>query len=973
MEDYKTPPAPDDRLAVVIIHGIGDQQPLDTLIPFVDNLIEEPAREGEPKFWSKPDRLSETFELRRLTARKSETRPTTDFYEYYWAHRVADTKFKQITSWAKRLLLVSPKRLHRKIWVYWGLAWLIILGALGFLIYSFAFEHTFTDWKIFGITIEPWIISIFVSVLIPFLSGWLGDIFLKYVGDAARYLQPDPENIETRQAIRTHGIELLRSLHGIGGDVQERSQQTYSRVVVVGHSLGSVIAYDILKHVWDELNSGQQSLPGTLLSDLERAGRTLQELDVSSTATAQAIDNQRTAFRRLQNLYWQEQRERAKQDNKPSWLVSDFITLGSPLVHADVLLNTSISSLQRRKNFRELPTCPPVMNFDKHKQTWRFSYERWDAHKPTGKFTPDHAAVFSATRWTNMYFPGDLVGDALAPVFGAGIHDIALTFDPQKSKKHKLPTSHTIYWKAVADRTDHMTYLRYMLDFQVQQKKPQSTPKTKTVVSFSKRDFMLGRQCQKALWLDKHRPGLKEPATDADLLRFELGNDVDKAAQVHYTGGFLVEGLDWALARHNTEKGLAEGHNRLYQAAFSYNGIRIRPDILDLNDDGTWSLREVKASKLKRKKDGSPAKFKDEHILDIAIQLYVLKGNNLKVRDTHLVLVHAEHVAGGNVPFFDEADVTTSAQALLASFDTDLKSFNQTLALAEEPRIQVGSHCNKPWPCVFKSYCWDALPPHSIYSIPYLSNSEETDLASKNILVATNIPDDYEIRDKRARRYVQVAKAGQPAVDRASILTELNALPRPFYFLDFETFATPLPSWLGSRPHEQVPFQFSCHKLNEDDSLEHFEFLHTSLEDPRQHVVDALLQTIGPQGSIMVYNKSFEKKVLESLSTHLTQHSQALESLVSRLFDQYKLVLDFVDHPELLRSKSLKNVSAVLLYENIDYGKLDIADGGSAQAAWYKMVQMPASERGPMADKLIEYCKYDTLAQVALHRWFMQT
>ncbi|MFK7844283.1 MAG: hypothetical protein AB8G77_03205, partial [Rhodothermales bacterium] len=64
MEDYQTPPAPNERLAIVIIHGIGNQQPLDTLLPFAKNLIEEPANPDEPKFWSQPDRMSESFELR---------------------------------------------------------------------------------------------------------------------------------------------------------------------------------------------------------------------------------------------------------------------------------------------------------------------------------------------------------------------------------------------------------------------------------------------------------------------------------------------------------------------------------------------------------------------------------------------------------------------------------------------------------------------------------------------------------------------------------------------------------------------------------------------------------------------------------------------------------------------------------------------------------------------------------------------
>ena len=68
-----------NRQAVVVIHGIGNQRPMDTLRPFVDAVLNvDPARDQDPKYYSDPENLSGTFELRRLQSRDS--RPRTDYF-----------------------------------------------------------------------------------------------------------------------------------------------------------------------------------------------------------------------------------------------------------------------------------------------------------------------------------------------------------------------------------------------------------------------------------------------------------------------------------------------------------------------------------------------------------------------------------------------------------------------------------------------------------------------------------------------------------------------------------------------------------------------------------------------------------------------------------------------------------------------------------------------------------------------------
>ena len=80
------------RQAVVIIHGMGEQKPMSTLRGFVDTLVKHEANEQiksgeietyEKNYWSKPDKMSESFELRRLVLAGKNKRPTTDFFEYY--------------------------------------------------------------------------------------------------------------------------------------------------------------------------------------------------------------------------------------------------------------------------------------------------------------------------------------------------------------------------------------------------------------------------------------------------------------------------------------------------------------------------------------------------------------------------------------------------------------------------------------------------------------------------------------------------------------------------------------------------------------------------------------------------------------------------------------------------------------------------------------------------------------------------
>ena len=57
--------------------------------------------------------------------------------------------------------------------------------------------------------------------------------------------------------------------------LQKLHERGYERIVIVGHSLGSVIGYDVLTHAWAQYHTAHETRDPahTALEDLEEAAR----------------------------------------------------------------------------------------------------------------------------------------------------------------------------------------------------------------------------------------------------------------------------------------------------------------------------------------------------------------------------------------------------------------------------------------------------------------------------------------------------------------------------------------------------------------------------------------------------------------------------------------------------------------------------------------------------------------------------
>ncbi len=200
----------------------------------------------------------------------------------------------------------------------------------------------------------------------------------------------------------------------------------------------------------------------------------------------------------------------------------------------------------------------------------------------------------------------------------------------------------------------------------------------------------------------------------------------------------------------------------------------------------------------------------------------------------------------------------------------------------------------------------------------------------------------------------------------------LKALDHPRHYLDFETIQFAVPIWAGTRPYQQVPFQWSCHIEHKDGTLTEHGYLAEGAGDPRPAFIDALCAAIRSRGPVFVYNAAFERSRLSELAEAYPSRAKAIGSIIDRLVDLLPLARKHYYHPDMRGSWSLKAVAPTidptLAYENLE----EVADGGMAQEAFLELIapDTPAGRCAALRDALITYCGRDTFALVRLaHRF----
>ena len=422
------------KQAVVILHGMGEQIPMQTLESFIEAVwttdlsLSDPGKPdpdtGQARrrnaSWGKPDPRNHSFELRRITTEAAKNRRKTDFYEYYWADLMHDTTWEQVRAWIVDLLWRNPaRRVPRRVLAAWIVLWIIALGVIAMALAGMIPADPEAP--------KPGPLRAILGGLAALaVAGFVSNVLVKRFGDVARYVKAKPPNVARRQEIRSNGVQLLEEL--MVSKTQDGKPQ-YDRIILVAHSLGTIVAYDILTQLFarhnDKLTAAAQLQDSTQpeRDQLEQMIRAAAGLAVDKdTPAAPATTLDIDQFQAQQSACLAE----AQAQGSP-WIVSDFITLGSPLTHAEFLMAENRDEMRARQATRVLPVCPPRLEFDQTTDLWHFSFG--GSNKPLQRRLPHHAALFAYTRWTNLYSDqrkilwGDLISGPLAETFGLQMQD----------------------------------------------------------------------------------------------------------------------------------------------------------------------------------------------------------------------------------------------------------------------------------------------------------------------------------------------------------------------------------------------------------------------------------------------------------------------------------------------------------------------------------------------------------------------
>jgi len=483
-------------------------------------------------------------------------------------------------------------------------------------------------------------------------------------------------------------------------------------------------------------------------------------------------------------------------------------------------------------------------------------------------------------------------------------------------------------------------------------------------MALTKSNYTQAIQCPKSLWLQHYKKEVLTSDDAATIVRQESGKAVGALACELFPHGRKVsyDASDIKEMASLTKKWIDEGVETIYEATFMVDGLLVMVDILRVYEDGV-EIVEVKSS----------TEMKDIYYHDVAFQKYVVESAGYAVKRCSVVHLDGDYVRGEELELerlFVSVDASEGFEFSTEEIWVNIEAFRGYLADKEqEPNIEIGSHCKKPYECAAKEYCWRVqrgIPEYSVFNIFNLGSKKQVELYEQGIIKIEDIPDDFEMTKKQKAK-VDNHKTQKTHIDQAKIDEFLQNFTYPLYHLDFETFHQAIPLWQGISPYMQIPFQYSLHIEQEGGSPEHIEFLAKEGTDPREALVQRLVADIPADVNVLAYNMSFEKGVLKKLADQFPKHQAYLMAIHDNIKD---LMLPFQKGyyvtPAMQGSYSIKYVFPALVPEMSDaYTNLNlIHNGGEAMNAFTQMAFMNESEKAAMREALLKYCALDTLAMV---------
>ncbi|MBT6773820.1 DUF2779 domain-containing protein [Candidatus Woesearchaeota archaeon] len=462
----------------------------------------------------------------------------------------------------------------------------------------------------------------------------------------------------------------------------------------------------------------------------------------------------------------------------------------------------------------------------------------------------------------------------------------------------------------------------------------------------SKSKYLIGLQCPKYFWIMLHESNKISEHGLVTQQRFDEGHKVGQFAKKLFPEGIDIPEGNF---KENLEKSkeLIKQRKPLFEVAFMVDNLYSRADILVPVGKDEWDIIEVK----------SATKIKEVNIHDVAFQKHVYEKAGLKIRKCFLLHINNKFVKKGEInpeEFFTKEDITVQVYLAIEGIETEISNILSIMKADVCPDIDIGKHCRDPYGCPLEDQCWGFLPEASVFDL-YRGGAKSFQLFEDGVVNLNDIPETFKLNDKQGiQRDCDINN--EIHVNKGKIKRFLATLQYPLYYFDFETFATAIPLYDGTKSYQQIPFQFSLH-VDDGKEIKHYEFL-ANPGDERKILLEEMKKVLGDSGSIIVFYQSFEIGRLKELAEAFPEYKKWVNGIIKRIVD---LIVPFQNfdyyNPKQKGSCSLKKVLPAMTGKG--YEGLEISDGETASILFTKDGLNPKVRKD-----LLKYCELDTEAMI---------
>lgn len=491
-------------------------------------------------------------------------------------------------------------------------------------------------------------------------------------------------------------------------------------------------------------------------------------------------------------------------------------------------------------------------------------------------------------------------------------------------------------------------------------------------IHLSKSKYCKSIQCNKILWMDKYKSEVAIPTSRDSVLK--NGTEVGELARNlfgDYTNIEFNKDLNIMIAE--TRKLLKNKPNIITEASFNYDNNFCSVDILKNNLDG-MEIYEVKSS----------TEVQDIYLDDASYQYFVLSNLGLNVKKVCIVYINNQYIRGKKLEIeklFNIEDITDIAKSKQDEIRKNIEITNKYMNEHDknnEPKEDIGMKCLKPYKCEFWEYCTRNLPRPNVFDIGGgMHNSKKFEKYYEGKISFKDLQNE-DLNPKFLEQIDFELNNLKPKIEKEAIKELMDSLKYPLYFIDYETYQLAIPEIEGTRPYQQLPFQYSLHIIKEKGApIEHKEFL-AEIDDLDyiRHFAESMIKDMPENGSVIIYNKSFEparNNEIARMYPDLKDEMDRINSNIVDFLEPFKQRKYYTK--EMHGSASIKAVLPALYPDDpeLDYHNLPVVHNGEeASEAFLNLKNKSKKEQKEIRHGLLVYCELDTLAMVKLWERFKE-